>query len=260
MINIIFYFGGYTDMKKIKIIAHRGASAYAPENTMAAFRKAIDMEAEGIELDVHLTKDGHVVVIHDEKEDRTSNGSGMISDMTLEEVKQLDFGSWFSDEFAGEKIPTLEEVLELLKGWSGLLNIELKILKAGMYEGLEQKVVDLVKSYDMLENTIISSFNHYSLATVKKIEPRMKIGLLYSSGIYEPWNYAATLNADAIHPHYFSIVPELVEICHAHNIQVNPYTIDDPEHILYMLKAKVDGIITNVPDVAKKLRDQNINI
>lgn len=247
-------------MNKTKIIAHRGASAYAPENTMAAFRKALDMKADGIELDVHLTKDNHIVVIHDLKVDRTSNGSGMIIDMTLEELKQLDFGSWFSEEFAGEKIPTLEEVLELLKGWDGLLNIELKIVKPGLYEGLEKKVVDMVKSYNMLDNTIISSFNHYSLANVKKIEPNMKIGLLYSAGIYEPWNYAASLNADAIHPNYLSIVPEIVEGCHAHNIQVNPYTVDLPEHIAYMLKAKVDGIITNVPDIAIQIRDQDSSL
>jgi len=247
-------------MKETKIIAHRGASAYAPENTMAAFRKALDMKADGIELDVHLTKDNHIVVIHDGNVDRTSNGSGIIADMTLKELRQLDFGSWFSEEFGGEKIPTLEEVLDLLKGWNGLLNIELKMVRPGLYEGLEKKVIDMVKSYNMLENTIISSFNHYSLANVKKIESNMKIGLLYSAGIYEPWNYAASLNADAIHPNYISIVPEIVESCHAHNIQVNPYTVNNPEHILYMLKAKVDGIITNVPDIAKQIRDQNATV
>src|SRR5690554_2404438 len=113
-------------MKKPVIYAHRGASAYAPENTGAAFRKALDMKADGIELDVHLSKDGHVVVIHDEKVDRTSNGKGLIRDLKLDELKSLDFGAWFSSEFAGEPIMTLDEVLSLLDGWDGILNIELK--------------------------------------------------------------------------------------------------------------------------------------
>jgi glycerophosphoryl diester phosphodiesterase len=243
-------------MNNTKIIAHRGASAYAPENTMAAFRKALDMGADGIELDVHLTKDNHIVVIHDWKVDRTSNGSGAIASMALGELKQLDFGSWFSEEFTGETIPTMEEVLDLLRGWNGLLNVEIKIMP-GLYEGLEKKLLGMLKSWNMLDKTIISSFNHYSLATIKRLESNIKIGLLYSAGLYEPWNYAATLNADAIHPYYHAIVPEIVEGCHSHGVQVNPYTVDNPEHILFMLKAGVDGIITNVPDVAKQIRDQN---
>jgi hypothetical protein len=113
-------------MPKPLIIAHRGASAYAPENTLAAFKKAIDLGADGIELDVHLSKDGEVVVIHDRTIDRTSNGKGQVAEMSLKELKALDFGSWFSDEYQKESIPLLREVLELLKDWNGLLNIELK--------------------------------------------------------------------------------------------------------------------------------------
>jgi len=244
-------------MKKTKIIAHRGASAYAPENTIAAFRKALEMNADGIELDVHLSKDNHIVVIHDSKVNRTSNGDGAVAGMTLKELKQLDFGGWFSEEYSQEKIPTLEEVLDLLKDWNGLLNIEMKVMPK-LNEGLEKRLLDMVKSWDIMDKIIISSFNHYSLATIKKLEPDIKIGLLYTAGLYEPWNYAASLKADAIHPYYLAIMPEIVRDCHAHGIQVNPYTVDEPAHIAYMLSSKVDGIITNVPDVAIKIRDQDI--
>jgi glycerophosphoryl diester phosphodiesterase len=167
-------------MKKPVIIAHRGASAYAPENTMAAFKKALEMKAGGIEIDVHLTKDGYPVVVHDEKLGRTSNGTGLIKDKTLEELKELDFGSWFSEEFKNQSIPTLDEVMELISTENILFNIELKS-GAVLYHDIERIVVDMVKEYEMEERVIISSFNHYSLLEVKKIAPEIKIGFLYSA-------------------------------------------------------------------------------
>lgn len=239
-------------MERPIIFAHRGASAYAPENTRAAFQKALDLQAGGIELDVHLTLDDWLVVTHDEKIDRTSNGSGWIKDMTLDELKKMDFGSWFSSDFAGEKIMTLEEVLIFLQGWEGILNIE---LKSGpiFYEGIEAKVIQLLHQYNMVEHSIISSFNHYSLHTVKELDSKIKIGLLYTAGLFEPWEYAKTLGAEAIHPHYYSIQPPIVKGCKEHGIMMNPYTVDKPEYIRLLTLAGVDGIITNVPDVAMKV-------
>ncbi len=236
-------------MKKPVIFAHRGASAYAPENTGAAFKKAIAMKADGIELDVHLTQDGHIVVIHDERVDRTSNGTGWVKDMKLSELKGLDFGSWFGSDFKGETILTLEEVLDLLKGWDGILNVE---LKSGpiFYEGLEQKTLDVLKAFRMTGRTIISSFNHYSLLTVKRIEPGIKTGILYMAGLVEPWDYAKKVGADAIHPYFVNIQPPIVQGCKAHGILMNPFTVDKPEHIRALALADVDGIITNVPDTA----------
>ncbi|HHY82652.1 MAG TPA: glycerophosphodiester phosphodiesterase [Clostridiales bacterium] len=241
-------------MKKPVIYAHRGASAYAPENTRAAFSKALDMQAGGIELDVHLSKDGYLAVCHDERVDRTSSGSGWIKDMTLKELKELDFGSWFSNEYEGERILILEEVLEMLKDWDGILNIE---LKSGiiLYEGLEEKVIGVLKDFDRLDNVIISSFNHYSLLAVKKHEPRLKIGLLYSAGLVEPWEYAKRVGAEAVHPLYFSMLPPIVNGCREHGIITNAWTVDKPEHIRNLALAGVDGIITNVPDVAKEIID-----
>lgn len=242
-------------MKKPIIIAHRGASAYAPENTMAAFRKALEMRAGGIEIDVHLTKDGYPVVVHDQQLGRTCNGTGLIKGKTLQELKKLDFGSWFSEEFENEPIPTLEEVMDLISTEDILFNIELKS-GAVLYPGIERLVVEMVKKYKMEERVIISSFNHYSLLEVKRIAPEIKIGLLYSAGLVEPWEYAKRLGAEAIHPLYISIPPEAVKACNENGVLVNPYTIDKPEHIKLAALAGVDGIITNVPDIAIKILEE----
>lgn len=242
-------------MAKPVVIAHRGASAYAPENTMAAFSKALSLGAGGIELDVQLSRDGHVVVIHDEKVDRTSNGKGWIKDLTLEELKKLDFGSWFSPEFRNERIPALEQVMELLESWDGLLNIEIKSGPV-LYQGLEEKVIGLTRKCDMAERVIISSFNHYSLVEVKRLAPEMKTGILYMEGLVEPWEYAKRINANAIHPLFYNIIPELMEGCKKHGIAVNPFTVDQPDMIRNMAAAGVDGIITNVPDRALKIVEE----
>lgn len=235
-------------MKPI-IIAHRGASAYAPENTIPAFRKAIEMGAGGLELDVHLSSDGFLVVAHDENTDRTSNGKGPIKDKTLAELKSLDFGGWFSKEFEGAQIPLLDEVLELFRDWDGMLNIEIKNGPV-FYPGIEKKVADAVRSAGMLERTIVSSFNHYSLVEIRRLEPAVRTAPLYMEGLYEPWEYAKRIGACAIHPLFYNIVPEVMVGCIRNGIAVNPFTIDRPEHIKMAAMARVSGIITNVPDVA----------
>ena len=238
-------------MKQPVVFAHRGASAYAPENTMASFRKALEMGAGGIELDVQASSDGHLVVIHDEAVDRVSNGKGMIRDKTLMELKSLDFGSWHSQNYKNERIPELFEVLELLASGNVILNIEIKNGPV-FYPGIEQKVADAVKSYGMVNRTIISSFNHYSLVKIRKADPEMRTAILYVAGLYEPWVYAKHVGAEAINPLFYNIVPEVMKGCIENGIKVNPFTVDGPEHIKSMALAGVDGIITNVPDVAIK--------
>jgi len=235
------------------VIAHRGASAYAPENTMPAFEKALELGAEGIELDVHMTADGEIVVIHDHTIDRTSNGKGMVKDLTLDEIKKFDFGSWFDPSFEGVSIPTLREVMELLRDWDGLLNIE---IKSGpiFYPGIEKKLIDMVKEYGFNDRVIFSSFNHYSLRDIKSIDPSMKIGLLYMAGLVEPYNYAKSLGAEALHPYYYNIVPEVVEGCKKNGIKLNPFTINDKKEIEMVMKAGVDGIITDYPDRALEVK------
>src|SRR5690606_20002442 len=164
---------GRKDMTTPLIIAHRGASDQAPETTMAAFRRALDIGADGIELDVHMSADGRLVVIHDETVDRTSNGKGLVKDKTLAELKELDFGSWFSEGFRGEKIPELEDVLELLSDRDVLLNIEIKNGPV-FYPGIETAVADALQKYGMTDRTIISSFNHYTLVEIRRYDPGIR--------------------------------------------------------------------------------------
>lgn len=244
-------------MKRPLIIAHRGASAYAPENTMIAFMKALEMNADGIELDVQMTKDKALVVCHDEKVDRTTNGKGFIKDFTLKEIKDLDAGSWFGEEFRGQRIPELNEVLELIKDRDILLNIELKNAPI-LYEGIEKKTIDMILEYGMEDRVIISSFNHYSLVEIKKINPRIKTGALYNAGLVEPWIYAKRINADALHPLFYNLlIPDLIKGCFENGIMLNPFTVDDERYITALVNLKINGIITNYPDKAVKIRDSN---
>ncbi|MCR1933825.1 glycerophosphodiester phosphodiesterase [Clostridium tepidum] len=229
-----------------------GASAYAPENTMSAFKKAIDMNADGIELDVHLSKDGHIVIIHDEKVDRTTNGKGEVKNFTLDELKKLDAGFWFSDEYKGEKIPTLEEVLNLINNTDIYLNIE---IKAGyrFYPNIEEKVIDMVKKYKMLDRVIISSFDHYSLVRVKEINSNIKTGMLYEAALYEPWDYARSIKVEALHPNYITLTKEFIDKASINNLEVNPYTVNDETDMEALIKSKVTSVITNYPDKAYKI-------
>lgn len=238
------------------IQAHRGASAYAPENTLAAFKKALAMGAQGIELDVQLTKDDKLVVIHDYEISRVSNGKGRIMDMKLDELKEFDFGSWFSEEFKNEKIPTLEEVLVLLQGWDGVLNVEIKYTPTLSKAGLEEKTLELLQKYGMTKNTIVSSFNHLSLMQIKKLNPIIKTGVLYSCQMFEPWEYAKKLNAYAIHPSGYSVSADIIEACHREGIKVNIWTLNKQEDIRLAIDFKADSIITNVPDVALAIINQ----
>ncbi len=219
---------------------------------MAAFQRALELGAGGIELDVHLSADGFLVVTHDEMLERTSNGKGLVRDKTLGELKALDFGSWFSQEYKDERMPTLDEVLWLISGWDGLLNIEIKNGPV-FYPGIEKAVADAVVKYNRTNRTIISSFNHYSLVEIRKYEPEIKTAPLYMAGLYEPWKYAGSMGSTAIHPLFYNIVPEVMKGCKQNNIMVNPFTVDQPDHIRAMAAAGVDGIITNVPDIALKI-------
>jgi len=233
-------------MEKPIIYAHRGASSQAPENTMAAFVRALELGAGGIELDIHMTKDGHLVVIHDEAIDRTSNGIGKVKDLSLSELLEYDFGSWFSEDFAAERIVTLEQVIALLSDWEGVLNIEIK--SGG--EDIESSVLELLDKYQAIEKVIISSFNHYTLVNIKKLNNRIKTGVLFMETLYAPWEYAKRLGACAIHPYYRAINPEIIGECLKNGIDVNVFTVDRVEDIKNFAKASVSGIITNVPDVA----------
>ncbi|MBA4601198.1 glycerophosphodiester phosphodiesterase [Thermoactinomyces mirandus] len=239
-------------MSQTKVFAHRGFSGIAPENTMAAFEKALEAQADGIELDVHLSRDGELIVMHDEKVDRTTNGSGWIKDLTLAELKQLDNGSWFGKDYENETVPTLAEVLELVGDSDLAVNIELKNTIIP-YPGLEQKVIREVERFQMQDRVILSSFRHDSLQLVKKICPAMQVGALYACGMVDPWVYAGYLGVDAIHPHYLAATEEIVAGCHRHGIRVRPYTVNEEEDMKCLISAGADAIITNYPDRLRRL-------
>ena len=226
-----------------KIYAHRGASAHAPENTNAAFQLALDQHADGIELDVMLSVDGNIVVIHDDTVDRTTNGSGRVREMSLEQLRSLDAGS-------GERIPTLEEVLEHFGG-KFLINIELKNY-ATIFDTLPLKVAELIKSFELVESILISSFNPFNFARIRRRLPNLKIGLLTQPQKAKFWMWRL-FKYDALNPHFSDVDETLVKALHARGLQVNVWTPDDAEEIIRLAALHVDGIITNRPQRTREI-------
>lgn len=236
--------------------AHRGASAYAPENTMEAFRLAEQMHADGIELDVHLTRDGAIVVTHDENVKRVTGGvDKCIADMTLEEAKQLDVCNGM-EAYRGARIPELAEVLEFLKTNRMTLNIEIKTTD-NLYPGIECRTVELVHAYGLQDRVIYSSFNHYSLMLARKADPACRIGLLYSEAMVDPDVYAKHLGANAIHPYDLTLlVPNAAKRCVEAGIDINPWTVNDEKTMRWLLSLGCNALITNCPDVARRVVDE----
>jgi len=236
-------------------IAHRGASAVAPPNTLAAFRRAAELGADGIELDVHLSADGVPVVIHDATVDRTTDGTGRVADLPLSALKELDAGSWFDLAFAGERIPTLGEVFEEV-GRTLLINVELKVAP-GEDQGLEAAVVALVERHGLQERVLLSSFNPMALRRVRRLAPGIPLGLLYEAATLSrlarlvAWAMRG-LRPEAIHPHWRLIRPSTVRRAHARGRRVVAWTVDEPSGMQRLVGWGVDGIITNHPD---RLRD-----
>ncbi|MGQ9629351.1 MAG: glycerophosphodiester phosphodiesterase [bacterium] len=235
-------------MINILIIAHRGASGHAPENTMAAFKMALEMKAEMIEIDVHLSADSHLVVIHDESVDRTTDGEGEIREMKLEGIKLLDAGGWFSEEFAGERIPTLPEVIDLVRGRAEL-NIEIKG-GSEYYPGIEGKLLECLRGEGFVEDTIVSSFDHDCLKKLSEMDSSIRIGYLYSGGGSAETIIPKALQyrAFSIHPPHLRTSRKLVELAHAQGIRVYPWTANTPRQMKRLVRFGVDGIITNYPD------------
>ncbi|MFZ5354454.1 MAG: glycerophosphodiester phosphodiesterase [Bacillota bacterium] len=229
------------------VYGHRGASGTAPENTMSAFIRAVEEGCHGIECDVQLSKDGKLVICHDERLERTTDGKGFIKDYSYDELKLLDAGSWFSHEFAGERIPLLDELLELIKKAGIIINIELKngII---LYPGMEKMVIDSLKNHGLLEKAIISSFNHYSIYEIKKLYKNVKAGALYMEGLYEPWEYMSKLGCECAHPFYLAVKPEIAAGYKKAGYEINTFTVDDPNYAKQLAMMGVDGIITNYPE------------
>ena len=235
-----------------QIYAHRGASGDAPENTLEAFELAVRQGAAGVELDVHLSRDGELVVAHDETVDRVSDGHGRLCDMTVCELKRLRFNRTHP-EYAHATLPTLREVFELLRPTGLAVNVELKNSCID-YPGLERRCVELAAELDMTDRVLYSSFNHYSLLRVKALDAALPVGLLYEGTMVEPWRYAKALGADALHPHFTQLqAPNVTADAHAQGVRVNVWTPNAQEDIRFALEAGADIVITNYPERALAL-------
>lgn len=236
------------------IYGHRGASGYAPENTLEAFRLAMEMGADGFELDVHMSRDGALVVIHDESVDRTTDGTGLVRDLTLAQLKTLD-ASCGMEAYKGARIPTLDEVFDLIRDTRHIVNVEVKT-DEWFYPQIEEKCLALAKEKGVEDRILYSSFNHYTLLKLRQLKPDAKLGMLFGDIMVKPWEYAEQLQVDYLHPMKMNIyVPGFSEGAAAAGYGVNMWTINDQETMALCLKTGA-GIITNYPDVAIALKNK----
>jgi glycerophosphoryl diester phosphodiesterase len=235
----------------IFVIAHRGSSGVTPENTMIAFKRSIEEGSNAIELDIHLSKDNEIIVCHDATVNRTTNGTGYIREMDLSELKQLDAGSWFAGQFAGETLPLLKEVFECVPNYT-LINIEIK----NAYEGhLLRPLLDLIMKYDRTDSVVISSFDHKFLKLLKLQEPKIKIGVLISCNMVNVLKYIDSMEVEvySIHPDYKLVDKEDIQEAVKRGIQVFPYTIDSIKTLHAAIDSGVTGIMTNYPSRLKNI-------
>ncbi|MDR7238190.1 glycerophosphodiester phosphodiesterase [Neobacillus drentensis] len=239
------------ELRQVETVAHRGASGYAPENTIAAFDKGVEMKADYIEIDVQRSKDGKLVIIHDTKVDRTTDGTGYVKDLSFDQIRSLDAGSWKGEQFNGEKIPTFEEVLDRYHGKIGIL-IELK--SPELYPGIEKMVAQELKERNLdkpqNEKIILQSFNFDSMKISNSLLPKVPIGVLTSNradtteqALKEFASYA-----DYFNPSYGIVTEELVNQVHANGMKIHSWTVRSHEAAEFLLNMNVDGIITDYPD------------
>ena len=239
-------------INKIIIMGHRGASKIAPENTLKAFKEAIRLKADAVEFDVQETVDGELVIIHDYDTLRTAGTEGIVEQMTLKELKKLNFGN-------GEQIPTLLELIELAKDRISL-NCEIKV------EGIAKKIIHIFQDADILDSTIVSSFLHEELIKIQKIEPQLKLATLVptEAGKFSDWNYKKKLidftsenNYYAINPLYKLADKQFIKYAHEKNIKVFPWTVDSGIAMKKLINMGTDGIITNDITRLKEVLNRN---
>jgi glycerophosphoryl diester phosphodiesterase len=231
---------------RLWVVGHRGAMGYCPENTLASFERGLELGADWIELDVHLSADGELIVIHDETLERTTNGHGLVREHTLAELRTLDAGN-------GQRLMTLDEVLDWASGRETVVDIEIKNAPV-YYAGIEDAVVASVRKAEMLEQVIVISFDHTAVKRVKTLEPRIATGVLYAcrptdGGV----GLAHAAGADAVLPHWAYVTADDVALAHAADLAVAPWASSDPVVLRHLIACGVDAIGTNHPDVLKGL-------
>lgn len=242
-------------MKQPLIWGHRGASGYAPENTLPSFQLASEMKADGIELDIQLTKDRQIVVIHDEWIDRTSNGKGFVKDYTLDELRQFNFNRTI-EGYERCDIPLMSEVFELIRPTDLTINIE---LKTGIfdYEGIEEMILAMSEKYGMEDRVIYSSFNHYSIKKIQKLNPQAPVAFLFQDGPVDFPEYAAMHGVNAVHPWFVNLrFEDFVRDCRKYGLPINTWTVNEEDHIRMCTKFGVNALITNYPDLARRISQE----
>ena len=227
------------------VIAHRGASGHAPENTLAAFQRAVELGATFIETDLHVTRDGRFVAIHDSTVERTTNGSGSVRDFTLSELREVDAGLWFDRDFMGERVPTLEEVLEFSRRHDVVFYLELKY--AAVW-GMDHALVAALQKAESAPRTIVISFDPATLSPLRRLDPTIMTGLLVEEATPDCIQDAVDLGARQLCPKIWSVTPKLIEEAHRSDLQVVTWTANTAEEMRAMISAGVDGIMSDFPD------------
>lgn len=226
-------------------IAHRGASGYAPENTLAAFRRAVAQGVTFIETDLHLTRDVHFVAIHDDTVDRTTSGRGAVKQMTLAEIRKLDAGAWFASEFIGERVPILEEILDFSRKHDVVFYLE---LKSDGFWGGEHALISALRDSGEIQRMVIISFDPAILANLRKLEPLLMTGILSDGQLANPFEQAVEIGARQLVLRGDLLTPNLLQEAHRRDIQVVCWTVNQPAHMRLLASAGVDGIMSDYPD------------
>jgi glycerophosphoryl diester phosphodiesterase len=234
-------------------IAHRGYSGAYPENTSVAFEKAIEAGVDMIEMDCQLSKDGEVVVIHDERLNRTAGARGLVKGKTLNQLKKLDAGAWFKKSFRGEKILTLEEVMGIVAGHVDL-SLDIKTVRPGSL-GIELKILFILSHYDYLDRSILSSFDYRSLRRVRELAPGAKIGVLYGKGIKDnPFQIAKDLKAHSLHVQKELLTPDFLAKARQLGVRTFVWTVNDVAEMERFLSLGIDGMISDFPGKFWKIK------
>jgi len=234
------------------VIAHRGASAVAPENTMAAFRRAVEMGAECIETDLHLSRDGRLIIHHDTTLNRTTSGDGLVKNYKFNELRQLDAGKWFSKEFAGERMPTMEELLD----FAGQADLSLYLeIKGGAGYGVERAVISALRGRKESKAAVVLCFDGSVLDRIHQLDRLLMTGLLFESDGEDMVKEAVRVGARQIGPRGDCVTPELVSDAHRRGLKVITWTINEAAQMRALAAIGVDGIITNHPDRLVAVRD-----
>lgn len=240
---------------RVLVIGHRGALGHAPENTMSSFERGLEIGCDLIELDVHMSADGHVVVMHDADVSRTTDGRGRLKDMDLVAVKKLDAGIRFNERFRGERVPTLEEVLDWARTRIGLV-IEIKG-DPQPAEGIESKIIDLIARYGMMNDVMVISFYHEAVRRVKELEPRLAAGILYSGQLVDTVAAARAARADSVRPQWYYWTAKLVQEVHAAGLTASTWVANDEKVMKHLVAMGIDSIGCDYPDRLCAFLDRN---